>query len=98
MDDSGTGHLNYADLAACSSCSFATAPRGTLEFVLTSVTNGEGTGSVTASSDPRNGWVIGAPVDVSLAAASPGQFLVVVIGGKQLINFCNSTAQGQCGA
>jgi RNA polymerase subunit RPABC4/transcription elongation factor Spt4 len=97
MDDSGTGHLSYADLTACPSCSFGTAPRGTVAFVLTSVTNGGGRGSVTTSSDPRN-WAIGAPVEVSLSAASPGQFLDVVIGGKQLTNFCNSTSEGQCGA
>ena len=97
MDNSGTGHLSYRDLAACPSCSMASAPEGTIEFVLTSVTNGEGTGSVTASSDPRNG-LIGAPVEVSLRAASPGQFLDVVIGGSQFTNFCNSTSEGQCGA
>lgn len=97
MDNSGTGHLSYQDLTACPSCSMASAPEGTIEFVLTSVTNGEGSGSVTASSDPRNG-VIGAPVEVSLRAASPGQFLDVVIGGSQLTNFCNSTSEGQCGA
>jgi hypothetical protein len=91
------GHLNYADLTACPSCSFGSAPRGTVEFVLTSVTNGKGTGSVTASSDPRT-WALGAPVEVSLSAASPGQFLDVIIGGKQIINFCNSTSEGQCGA
>jgi len=97
MDNSGTGHLSYPDLTACPSCSMASAPEGTIEFELTSVTNGEGTGSVTASSDRSNG-AIGAPVEVSLTAASPGQFLDVVIGGKQLINFCNSTSEGQCGA
>ena len=96
MDNIGTGHLSYPDTTICPSCSMADAPQGTLEFVLTSVTNGEGAGSVTASSDPSNG-AIGAPVEVSLTAASPGQFLDVVIGGRQLINFCNSTSAGQCG-
>jgi hypothetical protein len=33
-----------------------------------------------------------------LTAASPGQFLDVVIGGQQFINFCNSSSVGQCGA
>jgi RNA polymerase subunit RPABC4/transcription elongation factor Spt4 len=97
IDSNGTAHLRYADLKACPTCSFGNAPIGTVEFVLTSFTNGEGTGSVTASSDPRN-WAVGAPVEVRLTAASPGQFLDVVIGGDQLINFCNSTSEGQCGA
>ena len=97
IDASGTGRLSYQDLTACPSCSFASAPTGSIDFALRSVTNGEGTGTVTASSDPRNG-AVGAPVQVSLSAASPGQFLHVVIGGKQLINFCNSTSEGQCGA
>ena len=97
IDSNGTGTLNYADLTLCPSCSMASAPQGTIEFVLTSVTNGEGMGSVTASSDPSNG-AIGAPVEVSLTAASPGQFLDVVIGGQQFINFCNSSSVGQCGA
>ena len=97
IDNSGTGHLSYADLGACPSCSVGSAPRETLEFVLTSVTNGRGTGSVTASSDPR-AEAIGAPVGVSLTAASPGQFLELLIGGNQLTNFCNSTSEGQCGA
>ncbi len=97
IGNSGSGHLSYADLTACPKCSMASAPEGTMEFVLTSVANGEGSGSVTASSDPRN-WAVGAPVEVSLRAASPGQFLDVVIGGKQLTNFCNNTSQGQCGA
>ena len=46
IDNTGTGNLSYADLTACPSCSFASAPEGTLVFVLTSVTNGEGIGSV----------------------------------------------------
>ena len=49
----GNGRMNYADLARCPSCSFGSAPRGTLNFVLTSVTKGRGTGHVTATSDSK---------------------------------------------
>jgi hypothetical protein len=36
----GNGRMNYADLARCPSCSFGSAPRGTLNLVFTSVTKG----------------------------------------------------------
>ena len=97
IDKAGTGHLSYADLALCLSCSFANAPLGTLVFVLTSVTDGVATGHVTATSDPRNG-AIGAPVHAKLTPGSPGHLLAVDIGGKTLVSFCNSTSAGQCGA
>jgi hypothetical protein len=97
IDGSGTGTLKYVDLTLCSTCSLATAPVSTLVFVLTSVTNGQATGTVTASSD-QSSWAIGDVVEVSLTPASPGQFLDLVIGGQQLVDFCNSTSAGQCGA
>jgi hypothetical protein len=93
----GAGHLTYPDLTACPSCSESTAPPGSLDFMLTSVTNGVAAGRVTASSDVRN-WTLGLPVQVTLAAGSPGQLLDVKIGGKQLVAFCNGTSAGQCGA
>jgi hypothetical protein len=43
-------------------------------------------GRVTASPDVRN-WALGLPVQVTLAAGSPGQLLDVKIGGKQLVAF-----------
>ena len=97
IDTTGTGHLSYADLTLCRSCSFATAPEGTLVFVLTSVSNDEATGRVTASSDPKNSTV-GEAVQVTLTAGSPGQLLDLDIGGHELTAFCNSTSAGQCGA
>ena len=96
-DRAGAGHLTYPDLTACPSCSESTAPPGSLDFMLTSVTNGVAAGRVTASSDVRN-WTLGLPVQVTLAAGSPGQLLDVKIGGKQLVAFCNGTSAGQCGA
>jgi hypothetical protein len=97
ITSAGAGHLTYADLTKCPSCSLGTAPAGTLDFVLTSVANGAAAGHVTASSDLKN-WVLGLPVQVALSAGSPGQLLNVKIGGKQLIAFCNGTSAGQCGA
>lgn len=87
----------HSDLTACPSCSEGTAPAGTLDFTLTSVANGHGVGSVTASSDGKN-WAVGLPVQVKLSAGSPGQLLNVQIGGTQLVAFCNNTSDGQCGA
>jgi hypothetical protein len=97
ISNAGAGHLRYPDLTACPSCSEGTAPAGTLDFMLTSVTNGVAAGSVTTSSDTRN-WALGLPVHVTLTAGSPGQLLEVKIGGKQLVAFCNGTSAGQCGA
>jgi hypothetical protein len=93
----GNGRLNYADLVRCPSCSFGSAPRGTLRFVLTSVTKRQGTGHVTQTSDSKL-YTKGESVRVRLAAASPGEFLVLSIGRKLVTNFCNHTAVGQCGA
>jgi hypothetical protein len=94
----GKGRLTYADLARCPTCSFGSAPRGTLKFVLTSVRTGRGTGHVTATSDSKV-YTKGESVRVRLAAASPGKFLVLSIGSRESISyFCNRTAVGQCGA
>lgn len=97
IDTTGTGHLSYADLTLCPSCSFATAPQSTLVFVLTSVSNDEATGRVTASSDPKN-YTVGEAAQVTLATGSPGQLLNVDIDGHGLTAFCNSTSAGQCGS
>ncbi|HEX4430302.1 MAG TPA: hypothetical protein VHZ96_13635 [Frankiaceae bacterium] len=93
----GTGSLRYADLTKCPSCSFGSAPAGTLSFVLTTAQGAAGVGSVTATSDAAN-YAEGAAVTVKLAAGTPGQLLMVTIGGKQLLPFCNATSAGQCGA
>jgi hypothetical protein len=97
ISNAGAGHLGYQDLTACPTCSLGTAPAATVDFILTSVTNGVAAGRVTASSDLRN-WALGLPVQVTLAAGSPGQLLKLTIGGKQLVAFCNGTSAGQCGA
>lgn len=97
ITSAGAGHLTYADLRKCPSCSLGSAPASTLDFVLTSVINGVAAGRVTASSDLKN-WALALPVQVVLAAGSPGQLLNVKIGGKQLVAFCTGTSAGQCGA
>lgn len=92
----GAGHLQYADLNACPSCSLASAPVGTMDFALTSITNGVGSGNVTGSSD-SGVYAVGAPVTASLTPANPGEFLQLVVSGTSS-NYCNSTSTGQCGA
>jgi hypothetical protein len=97
INKAGTGDMSYQDLSLCPSCSPVNAPTSTLVFVLTSLAQGVATGDVTATSDPKV-WAMGATVHVSLTAGSPGQILKVVIGGRPLFGFCNSTSAGQCGA
>jgi hypothetical protein len=95
IDSAGSGRLTYPDLALCPSCSMASAPEGTLTFVLRSVTGGVAMGTVTASSETKD---FGQPVTASLTAGSPGELLQITIGGQELVDFCNSTSAGQCGA
>jgi hypothetical protein len=97
MDSDGVGLINYADLRRCPSCSEADAPRGTLTFVLKSVSDGIGAGEVTASSDVKN-WAVGNSVKATITPASPGHLLNLIIAGKPLLAFCDATAAGQCGA
>jgi hypothetical protein len=99
ITNTGAGHMTYADLTKCPSCSVGDAPLGTVDFVLTTVASGGAAGHVTDSSDPAN-TAVGAPVKASLTPAipGPGQFLALVINGTLLTYFCNSTSVGQCGA
>jgi hypothetical protein len=99
ITNTGAGHMTYADLTKCPSCSYGDAPVSTVDFVLTTVASGGAAGHVTDSSDPAN-WAVGAPVKASLTPAipGPGQFLSLVINGTQLTYFCNSSSVGQCGA
>jgi hypothetical protein len=88
----------------------ATAPVNTIDFVLTSATNNVATGSIKAVTDPNesngNGGVVmgpdsvGTTVELTRSPGSPGQLLVMDIGGVELDQFCDLTAQesGECGA
>ena len=52
IDLTGHGHFHY--MMACASCSMADMPYGTMDFTLTSVSDGTASGSVTVSSDPQH--------------------------------------------
>ncbi len=97
ITSSGRGHMTYADLTACPSCSEGGAPRGTLDFVLRTIAGGAGIGVVTSSSDAKV-WAVSESVIVKLSPGSPGQLLNVTIAGRPLLPFCNGTSAGQCGA
>jgi hypothetical protein len=100
IDTTGTAVLTYTDIRSCASCSMADAPRGTLDFTLTSVSNGVASGTITASSDAQN-YPVGEPVTATLTPGTPnGQLLQITFGGEQKGSMCDSTAEetGQCGA
>ena len=93
----GSGHLSYANLEACPSCSEAEAPEGTVDFTLTSVSNDVANGRVDASSDEKNA-AVGSDVTARLAAGSPSGQVLQVSMGRMSRFFCNETSVGQCGA
>ena len=95
INSTGSGDLSYGDLTLCPSCCVACAPVSTVAFVLTSGTNGDAMGSITASSDPKN-YTIGEAVELVLMAGSLGQLLEVKSTGRSTL-FCNSSSAGQCG-
>jgi hypothetical protein len=83
IDASGHGRFHYMML--CASCSMADMPYNTMDFTLTSVSNGVASGSVTASSDPR--FPLGEPVVITLA---PQDTIKWTAGGKNEGLFCGS--------
>jgi cytoskeletal protein RodZ len=99
IDGAGTGHWLYADVRLCPTCASATAPPGTLDFTLASVSNGVASGSVTASSDPHSG-AVGDRVTAKIVPGYQGNGvnLQLTIGASTAEVFCNNTSPGQCGA
>jgi hypothetical protein len=97
IDETGHAHFHYVDSNACQSCSMADMPYGTLDFVLTSVSNGVASGSVTASSGTRNKQV-GEPVTVTLKPQPNGEAIGWTIGGKDEGLFCEHAIAAWCGA
>jgi hypothetical protein len=99
IDGAGTGHWLYADVRLCPTCASAAAPPGTLDFTLTSVSNGVASGSVTASSDPQSG-AVGDRVTAKIVPGYQGKGvnLQLTIGASTAEVFCNDTSPGQCGA
>jgi hypothetical protein len=87
-----TGHGHYHYMMACASCSMADMPYNTLDFTLTSVSNGTASGTVTASSDPQ--FPVGEPVAATLGEQDTIQWAV---GGKNIGLFCGSNA-ALCGS
>jgi hypothetical protein len=83
INPTGRGHFHYR--MPCASCSMADMPYNTLDFALTSVSNGTANGSVTASSDPQ--IPVGTPVAATLASQDTIQW---AIGGKNVGLFCGS--------
>ena len=80
-----TGHGRFHYMMACATCSMAEMPYNTMDFTLTSVSNGTASGSVTASSDPR--FPVGEPVVVTLG---PQDTIQWTAGGKNEGLFCGS--------
>jgi len=93
----GSGHVTYANLMACPSCSEAEAPEATVDFTLTSVSNDVANGRVDASSDEKNA-AVGSDVTARLAAGSPSGQVLQVSMGRMSQFFCNKTSVGQSGA
>jgi hypothetical protein len=89
VDRGGHGHFHY--MMSCASCSMADMPYNTIDFTLTSVSNGTANGNVTASSDPR--FPVGEPVAATLA---PQDTIQWVIGGKDMGLYCGSNSS-RCG-
>jgi serine/threonine protein kinase len=83
IDSSGDGQFHY--MGNCTSCSMADMPYYTMDFTLTSVSNGMASGSVTVSSDPDH------PVGESVAATlTPPDTIQWAIGGEDAGLFCGS--------
>ena len=96
IDSTGNAHFHYQDGNACQSCAMADLPYSTLDFVLTSVSDGVAAGSVTASSGTRSNEV-GQPVTVTLKPQPSGQAIAWTIGGMDEGLFCAPAIAGWCG-
>jgi hypothetical protein len=98
IDSAGHGHYSYSDFTRCPNCSMADAPTSTVDFTLTSVSDGVASGSVTAASHTER---VGAPVLARLAPGIPkGEFLQLKVGADGAYgNYCNDISDGaDCGA
>jgi hypothetical protein len=83
IDAAGHGHFHY--MMPCATCSMAEMPYSTLDFIMTSVSNGTASGTVTGSSDPRN--PIGEPVAATLGPQDTVQW---ALNGRNVGLFCGS--------
>lgn len=92
IDSAGNGQLSYQGCTAC-----ATPTENTVDFTLTSVSNGIANGNVTTTTDA---YYTGKPVLAVVTAGSPGHHLEITIGGLRQAPLCDGVAEaaGQCGA
>ena len=105
IDSSGNGHFHYMDFNLCPSCSMADTKYSTVDYTLTSVSNGTASGSVTASSDTQGYTIggssgvlgVGKPVTTKLSPKSSGETLQLTIGGVGEGMFCTAANAHQCG-
>jgi serine/threonine-protein kinase len=90
INSSGDGHFIY--MGNCESCrTMAEMPYYTLDFMLTSVSNGTASGRVTASSDPNH------PVGESVTATlTPPDTILWALGGNDPGLYCGSNTS-YCG-
>jgi hypothetical protein len=94
IDNTGSGHLTYQ---GCTSC--PTQTKNTVNFMLTSVSGIDASGSVTDSSDAY--FRAGSPVTAKFLALVPnGHLLDLVLGSLSFGTFCDTAANavGKCGA
>jgi hypothetical protein len=96
IDHTGHAHFHYMDFKSCTSCAMAGMPYNDLYFVLTSVSNGVASGTVTGSSGSRNAQV-GQRVTVTLKPQPPGQAIEWTIGGQGEGLFCAPAISSWCG-
>lgn len=94
----GTGLWRYDDRSTCPDSGLAGCGIvATVDFRLTSLSDGTATGSVTAASNPNNDRV-GEPVKIVLGTGLQGKgvVLAVSISRMQGWNFCNETSPHYC--
>jgi hypothetical protein len=97
----GHGRETYNDRSTCPDAPMAGCGiGGTTDFVLTSVSGDTATGTITASSNPKN--PTGGPVTITLVGGGQGLELSIA-GGDQGFPFCHSNDTGDalhiyCGA
>jgi hypothetical protein len=96
IDHTGHAHYHYMDTKSCTSCAMADMPYNDMYFVLTSVSNGVASGSVTGSSGSRNAQV-GQRVTVTLTPQQPGRAIEWTIGGLDEGLYCAPAIASWCG-
>lgn len=94
----GTGRWTYDDRSTCPDAGLAGCGiAATVDFRLTSLSNGTATGSVTAASKPTTDPV-GEPVTIVLGTGLQGKGAVLAVSISQMQGwgFCNKTSPHSC--